>query len=61
MASMLEKNIMLSSIVPFRKVGFAGVTPEKILKFYIKNGAFWGILKDHKLLSITVLYMEKSH
>ena len=51
---------MLSSIVPFRKGGFGGVTPETILKFYIKNGAFWSILTDHKLLSITVLHFEKS-
>ena len=61
MAPMLEKNIMASSIVPSRKGGFGGLAPEKNMKFYIKNGAFWSILKDHKLLSITVLYMEKSH
>ena len=53
---------MLSSIFPSRKGGFGGVTPEKILQFCIKSGAFWSILKDHKLLSITVLHFEtKSH
>ncbi len=37
-------------VAPSRQRGFGGVTPEKILKFYIQNYAFWCIFSGFEQL-----------